>query len=111
MRLDSVFKELYNLPFGGTDCSLPMRWAQDNNIEVDTFVVITDNETWAGNIHPFQALQQYRRRVNPDARLAVMAMTPTRFSIADPKDSGSMDFVGMDSNTPKILTDFSAGRI
>ena len=111
MRLDSVFKKLDNLPFGGTDCSLPMRWAQDNNIEIDTFVVITDNETWAGLIHPFQALQQYRNRVNPNARLAVMAMTPTRFSIADPKDSGSMDFVGMDSNTPKILTDFSAGRI
>lgn len=111
MRLDSVFKRLDNLPFGGTDCALPMKWALKNKVEVDTFVVITDNETWNGRSHPFQALQQYRNRVNPNARLAVMAMTPTRFSIADPKDSGSMDFVGMDSNTPRILTDFSAGRI
>lgn len=111
MGLDSVFKRTSNQTFGGTDCSLPMRWAYQNGVEVDTFVIITDNETWFGKEHPFQALEKYRKRSNPDARLAVMAMSDTQFSIADPNDPGSMEFVGMDSNTPRVLTDFSAGRL
>ena len=36
-----------SLPFGGTDCSLPMTYALANRWEVDTFIVLTDNETWA----------------------------------------------------------------
>ena len=30
--------------------------------EVDTFVIYTDSETWAGDIHPAQALRDYRAR-------------------------------------------------
>lgn len=97
--------------FGGTDCALPMLWAMENKIEVDTFVVITDNETWAGDIHPFQALKKYRKQTGIDARLAVLGVASTGFSIADPSDSGMMDFVGFDANAPRALADFSAGRI
>lgn len=111
MNLESIYKKTSNMAFGGTDCALPMQWAERRGLEVDTFLVITDNETWAGRIHPHQALNSYRKNVNPEARLAVMAMSPTRFSIADPDDAGSMDFVGLDSNTPKVFTDFSAGRL
>ena len=78
---------------------------------VDTFVVITDSETWAGSIHPHQALRNYRNKMNPDARLAVIAMAGNSFSIADPADAGSMDFVGFDTAAPRALSDFSAGRI
>jgi 60 kDa SS-A/Ro ribonucleoprotein len=39
------------LPFGGTDCALPMLAAEQNDIEIDTFVIYTDSETWAGQ-HP-----------------------------------------------------------
>lgn len=97
--------------FGGTDCALPMLWALENKVEVDTFVVITDNETWAGNIHPFQALKDYRKKTGIDARLAVLGVASTEFSIADPSDSGMMDFVGFDADAPRALADFSAGRI
>lgn len=44
--------------FGGTDCAQPMLWAAERRLEFDTFVVLTDNETWAGKIHPFQALSR-----------------------------------------------------
>lgn len=111
MRLDSVFKKLDNLPFGGTDCSLPMEWALKNKVEVDTFVVITDSETWAGRKHPYQALVKYRQKMGIPARLAVIGMTSTGFTIADPSDRGTMDFCGFDTNAPRVLTDFSAGRI
>lgn len=99
------------LPFGGTDCAQPMLYAARNNLDIDAFVVITDNETWAGSIHPHEALKRYRQKTGIDARLVVMGMSANEFSIADPLDSGMLDVVGFDSNTPKVVSDFSAGRI
>ena len=110
-RLDDAVRVIANLPFGGTDCSLPMIWAQKNKIEVDTFQVYTDNETWAGRIHPHQALVQYRNATGINARLAVVGMTATQCSIADPADPGSLDVAGFDSNVPAMLADFSRGDI
>jgi 60 kDa SS-A/Ro ribonucleoprotein len=37
-----------------------MVWARRNKLRVSAFVTYTDSETWAGNIHPAQALRQYR---------------------------------------------------
>ena len=31
--------------FGATDCSLPMVYAQQADLEVDAFIILTDNET------------------------------------------------------------------
>ena len=109
--LSSAMNKVQKSNFGSTDCAQPMLYALDNKIEIDTFVVITDNETWAGNIKPHQALKQYRDKMGIDARLAVFGVASTNFTIADKNDRGMMDFVGFDSNAPKILADFSAGRI
>jgi 60 kDa SS-A/Ro ribonucleoprotein len=110
-RLDDAVRTVSHLPFGGTDCALPMIWAQQNNVPVDTFLTVTDNETWAGNIHPHQALEAYRQKTGIGARLAVAAMTPTEFTIADPDDPGSMDVSGFDSAVPTLLADFSRGDV
>jgi 60 kDa SS-A/Ro ribonucleoprotein len=59
-RLDDVLRSISGLPFSRTDCALPMLWATANKVKVDTFVIYTDNETWAGSVHPHQALRQYR---------------------------------------------------
>lgn len=111
--LTDVHRKMYgeNYMFGGTDCAVPMLHALKHNIEVDTFVVLTDNETWAGRVHPHQALQQYRKATGIPARLAVFAIEGGSFSIADPNDKGMMDFVGMDASSVQLFTDFSAGRI
>lgn len=99
------------LPFGGTDYALPMLWATGNKVEADTFVVYTDNETWAGNVHPNQALREYRDWSEIDARLVVVGLTATHFTIADPADPGMLDIAGFDSALPALLTDFSARAI
>lgn len=109
--LDTVVKKISGLSFGRTDCAQPMLYAKANNLGIDTFIVYTDNETWAGGVKPFQALKQYRQSSGRNARSAVVAMTATPFTIADPSDKGMMDFVGMDASAPKVLADFSAGRI
>jgi len=109
MRLDSVVKAVSDLPFGGTDCALPMLYALKHSIDIDTFVVYTDSETWAGTIHPTQALRQYRERTGIDAKLVVVGMTSSGFSIADPSDEGMLDVVGFDTATPQLISNFSTG--
>ena len=108
-RLDDVLKAVDGLPFGGTDCALPMIWALRNKVEVDTFVVYTDNETWAGKVHPFQALAEYRHRTGRAAKLIVVGMTATSFTIADPTDPGMLDVVGFDTAAPQVMADFARG--
>lgn len=108
-RLDDVVRTVDNLPFGGTDCALPMIHALENRIPIDTFVIYTDHETWAGNIHPTQALKEYRRKMGIPAKLVVVGMTSTGFSIADPNDGGMLDVVGMDLATPNLISQFALG--
>jgi 60 kDa SS-A/Ro ribonucleoprotein len=108
-RLDDVVRLTGNLPFGGTDCALPMVEATKHRWPVDTFVVFTDSETWAGNIHPVQALRDYRERMGIAAKLVVVAMASNGFSIADPNDAGMLDVVGFDTATPNVLAEFVAG--
>ena len=110
-RLDDVMRHMSSVWSGGTDCSLPMLWAQQNNIAVDTFQVITDNETWTGQMHPHEALKQYRRATGIDARLQVVAVSPTDFSIADPQDPRQLDVSGFDSAVPALLADHSRGDL
>jgi 60 kDa SS-A/Ro ribonucleoprotein len=110
-RLDDVVKTVSDLPFGGTDCALPMLYAQAQEREVDTFVIYTDSETWAGHIDPAQALRDYRRASGIDARLVVVGMVSNGFSIADPADRGMLDVVGFDTATPQLISDFARGAL
>lgn len=106
-RLDDIVSYMNSLDFGGTDCSLPILDATKNKIPVDVFVVLTDSETWAGNIHPPQALKKYRNKMSIAAKSIVVGMTANNFSIADPTDAGQMDVVGFDTATPQLISDFA----
>lgn len=108
-RLDRVINTMRKLMSAGTDCSLPMTWAIDGRHEVDSFEIYTDNETWQGRIHPFQALKTYREKFVQDAKLTVVGMTATKTTIGDCKDPGVLDVVGLDTATPNIIQDFIAG--
>lgn len=110
-RLDDVLRLTRELPFGATDCSLPMQWALQHRLDVDTFLVVTDNETWAGRTHPHQALATYRERTGIPARLAVLGVTATECSIADPDDPGMLDVAGFDAAAPGLVADFSRGDL
>lgn len=105
-RLDDVIRAFSNMPFGATDCALPMLWALENRVKADVFVVYTDSETWCGKIHPTQALQRYRDKTGIPAKLVVVGMVGNRFSIADPDDGGMLDVVGFDTATPALMADF-----
>jgi 60 kDa SS-A/Ro ribonucleoprotein len=108
-RLDEALRLTRNVNFGGTDCSLPMLYALQRRLPVDAFVVLTDSETWAGNLHPVQALRQYRERMGIPARLVVVGMVSNGFTIADPNDGGMLDVVGFDASVPQLMADFTRG--
>ena len=97
--------------WGGTDCAQPMLWAAMKQVKIGSFIVMTDNETHSGNIHPMQALNVYRQKMGIPAKLSVVGMTSTGFSIADPKDGGSCDFVGFDTAVPNLINAFVRGEV
>lgn len=110
--LNDVLRKTEQRTFGGTDCGLPMKYAKEHNIPVDTFIVITDNETWYDrNEHPAIHLEKYRQRMGIDSKLIVLATEATEFSIADPTDRGMLDIAGFDSSVPEIIRQFTLGEI
>jgi len=106
-RLDDIINKTRGMPFEGTDCSIPMLVAMKHNMPIDNFVIYTDSETWAGNIHPFQALKQYRQKSGRNAKLIVVGMCSNGFTIADPSDAGMMDLVGFDTSSPQAMSEFA----
>lgn len=109
--LESAMKKAQSSSFGATDCALPMRWAAKNKVQAYTFVVYTDNETWAGNIHPKVALDQYRQKMGIGARLIVVGLTATEFSIADPNRADMLDVVGFDTAAPNVMASFARKEV
>ena len=71
--VEKIVEHCDSLPFGRTDCSLPMIWATENEKSFDVFIVFTDSETYAGQtLQPDEALQDYRKKMDiPNAKLGV----------------------------------------
>lgn len=110
-RLDDVIRTISRLGAGPTDCALPMTWAQARGKQYDCFGVYTDGETWYGDIHPFQALKNYRQKMGIDARSVHVAMTGTSTSLADPTDLGMLDIPGFDAAVPRLISSFARGEV
>ena len=104
--IETAMERADAMDFGRTDCAMPMIHAMAENIEADAFVILTDNETWAGDVHPAEALRDYRRRTGIGAKLLVCGMASNGFSIADPQDGGMLDVVGFDTAVPRLMDDF-----
>lgn len=113
MRLDTAMRYMAGLPYDGTDVALPMLWAAKNRIEVDTFQISTDYETWAGSVHPHQALENYRQKMGIDARMQYVAVAPNAWTanVADPADTRQLDVSGFDSDIPNLLAAHSRGDL
>ena len=104
-----------DVPFGSTDCALPMTEAlkmyRQNGIVFDVFCVYTDSETYAPKVHPQVALEVYRKETGIDAKLIVVGMTSNCLTIADPKDKNTLNLAGFDTSTPELISMFVRGEI
>ena len=117
MRLDDVVKKMRSIPMGGTDCSLPIKWAFSNNLQIDAFLSYTDNETWYNSGsdffgygrsmsgHPIEWLRKYRQRFG-NTKFVDVGFTATNISIADCSDPDTMSVVGFDAGTPAVISSF-----
>jgi 60 kDa SS-A/Ro ribonucleoprotein len=107
MYVDAAIKAVSRLQFGGTDASLPMKWAIDNKMPIEMFQVYTDNETWAGPKHTCQRLRDHRKAFGVKAKFASIAMAGNGSSVCDPNDPDMLDVMGFDTATPRILAEFA----
>lgn len=105
-RINDIIQKFDKFEKGGTDCSLPILYALMKNYNVDAIVILTDDHTWYGNGHPSQWMNEYRRRVNPKAKLITVGMTSENAAIVDPLDMGMLQIVGFDASIPKLINDF-----
>lgn len=110
-RTVDVVREAKGFAFGRTDCALPILHAMENNLRVDCFIILTDNETWAGSIHPHEALRQYRDKTGIPARMVTVAMQQNPSTIADPKDPLQLDVVGLDASVVSLVSNFARGLV
>lgn len=97
------------LEYGCTDMALPILHALENKIPVDCFIIATDGQTFAGSVHPKEALRRYRQKMGIPAKAVQLAFISNRFSIMDPTDAGTLDIPGFDAAVPAILADFILG--
>ncbi len=104
-----------DVPFGATDCALPMTEAlkmyRSSGVGIDVFCVYTDNETYAPNMHPQVALEEYRKTTGIDAKLIVIGMVANELTIADPNDKNTLNLAGFDTSTPELISMFARGQI
>ena len=104
--LRDVMERTGALPSGGTDLAQPILDATKNRIPVDCFVIATDGQTWAGGIHPAEALRQYRRKMGIPAKAVQLNFCANSYTVMDPEDAGTLDLPGFDAALPQILHDF-----
>jgi 60 kDa SS-A/Ro ribonucleoprotein len=101
--------------FGGTDASQGYLDATRNNRVVDVFVSLTDNMTWAGGRnHPTQALEEYRRKVNKNAKAVYVTIDPgysDRITLVDPSDPRSTDLAGFSADSVRYISMFATGDL
>ena len=94
---------------GNTNCGALMSRALRDQRKVDVFVVITDNEHNQGE-DPMAVLRRYREQMGiPDAKLVVIALTATEYSIGSTEDAGVLNIAGFDPIAPTIIRSFCVG--
>ncbi len=106
-----AIRKASNLNFGGTDASVAYRWMIKNNFYADVICLWTDCESWAGSQHPTQALAEYRRKVNPDAKAIYISLVPNNLTLVDPQDPNSWDIAGFDPSTPRLIQAIASGEL
>ena len=107
----SALKKASNQNFGGTDASIAYDWAIKQKFKADVICFWTDNESWAGRKHPTQALQEYRRKVNPEVKAVYVTLAPYKITLVDPQDNNSWDLAGFDPGTPRLIQMLANGEV
>ena len=117
--------DLFQYESHKSDCAQPFIYATDNNIDVDIFIIFTDNETYAGDIHADKALITYRKKMRAqrlevqssqrsqmesikEAKLIVCSMNTSACTITNIEDPRVLDIPGLSPHLPELIAQFDA---
>lgn len=109
-RIDDVFAKLNKIRGGGTDMAQTVQYALDHHLDVDAFVILTDNMSWAGGRHTMDVLNDYRHSVGHPVKLVSVQMTADAYTNADPGDPDVLECVGFNTTTPLVISNFLRGH-
>ena len=119
-RIDTVLRALAKHNGGGTNTALPVKYAADKKLRVDAIVSYTDNETWAGRGywgyghsrtgHVTEEVRAYADRYGP-FKFLNLAMTASGTTDTDRENENMFELVGMDANTPRIISEYVQGNL
>jgi 60 kDa SS-A/Ro ribonucleoprotein len=108
--IDDVLKELREHSGASTDIGLPVKYALEKNIPIDTFISITDNEVNTG-YHPATWMKKYRSKMNlPESKFITIAMQANGITVADPKDPYMLDVEGCSADTQDMVINYIRGE-
>lgn len=110
-RVDEAIAQVNQADAGGTDCAAPIFHAIAHKMKLDAIILYTDSETWAGRTHPHIAMERYRKEINYDAKLIIVAMEANEFTVGDVNDPLTLQVAGLDTSTPQIISSFLRGEI
>jgi 60 kDa SS-A/Ro ribonucleoprotein len=82
---------------------LPVQWALDNKEVFDVIVIYTDSESWAGSRQLPSVWEDYRKKVNPNAKLVIASTASNIYTVGDPKDTSVLQTVGFDGNLLEVI--------
>lgn len=91
---------------GSTNPSAVFQYALNEIHNVGVFVLITDNEVNSGE-HAYELFKQYQKKYNPDAKMIVIGLTVTDFSLGDPNDASVLNIAGFNSSVPRLISEFA----
>lgn len=95
----SIAKQISRLD-GGTNLGAPVEYMMRTNQKVDTFVVMTDNEDWAGKGF-LSYFEQYKRQINPKAKAFCVRLASYQDYVA-PRGYPDVHFI--QGWSPRILS-------
>ncbi|XP_067144663.1 RNA-binding protein RO60 [Centruroides vittatus] len=110
MTLSDISCRMRETPMGPVNMAAPLQWAQERKRYFDIIIVCTDNQTQPGDVHPAEALKEYRKAFNlPQTRFVICAMSSQGFSLAPPDEPGMLDIAGFNVKTLQVIQDFARG--
>jgi 60 kDa SS-A/Ro ribonucleoprotein len=94
---------------GGTDCSIPLRYLNQEKIEVDNFIIVSDNESWSGYYgrgEGYMAAWQTLVRRCPKAKMVNIDIQPNHSSQSPNKRKEILNIGGFSDTVFTVMDEF-----
>ncbi|XP_026169615.1 RNA-binding protein RO60 isoform X2 [Mastacembelus armatus] len=99
------------IPGGGTDCTLPITWATENEKSVDVFIVLTNNPLWIFTANPVESLKKHRQKSGASSKIVICGLTSIGHAISETEDRGLLSICGFDLGAFTVIRNLAQDLI